>query len=62
MPGMEPCSVLALNEDLLNRGKSPRHLRAARFGQGLPVEDQRVLREVDDQRQADRNPEENLEQ
>jgi hypothetical protein len=58
---MEPGAVLRLQEDSLHLGKAPRDFSAARLGQRLPVEDQRVLREVDDQRQADRNRQDGLE-
>lgn len=45
--------VRRLNEDFLHRGKTLRDVGAARLRQRLPVEDQRVLRKVDDQRERD---------
>jgi hypothetical protein len=62
MPCLQPGAVLRLDEDLLHRGEAPRNFGAARFSQRLPVEDKRVLREINDQRQAERNREDDLEE
>jgi hypothetical protein len=46
--------------DVRHRGLRARDLRAPRFRDRLAVEDQRVLREVDDERQTDRDGEDDL--
>jgi len=46
-------AVRRLQEYFLYRGEAPGDIGAARLRQRLPVEDQRILREVDDQRQPE---------
>ena len=48
-------------EHLRDRRVAPRDLGAPALGDRLAVEDQRILREVDDQRQSDRDGEPDLE-
>ena len=61
MPGLQIAAVLRLEEDFLNCRKALCDLATARIRQRLPVENQRVLREIDDQRQADRDRQRYLE-
>ena len=58
---MQLSPVLRGERELLRRRKLARDLRAPRLGERLAVEDQAVLREVDDERQADRNCRSDLE-
>ena len=53
VPGVQPDPVVGLQEYFPYNRITLRDLGAARFRHGLPVENQRVLREVDDERQTD---------
>jgi hypothetical protein len=55
MPCVELYPIVALQEKLLDCRKTPPDLDAARFGQRLSVENQRVLGEINDQRKTDRD-------
>ena len=61
MPGVDAGAVRGGEEHIRHGGLQPGDLRAPAFGDRLAVEDQRVLREIDDQRQTNGDCETDLE-
>jgi len=59
---MQPRAVRRLDEDFLRRGKPARNLRAARLVDALGEEDQAALQEIEDQRQANRDRDDDLDE
>ena len=61
MPCVQLRAVFRLDEYFPHRGKALADFRAARLRQRLTVENQRVLREVDHERQTNHDRQRNLE-
>jgi len=59
---MQARSIWRVDEQLLRRGKPRPDLGAARVAGALRIEDQPVLQQVRDQRQADRDRDENADE
>ena len=62
MPGVHARTVGGRNPEVGDGRLRTRDLRAPALGERLALEDQRVLREVDDERQTDRDGEGDLQE